>query len=88
MNQRNRPEEAWKKYRAAAYGHPGTLDQVQERECSLSFYAGMITAFNMMAVIAARAVDDDAGSDELERLRQEIAKAAAISNLDRNDGKS
>jgi hypothetical protein len=84
----NRPQDAWKTYRLKVYEQSEPLAQMQERECSLAFYAGMMVSFMAVAAIADNAADDDSGSDELEKFRQEIDAAARLSNLDRSDGQS
>jgi hypothetical protein len=83
----NRAEADWRAFRLKIYGSK-PLSKMQERECSLSFYAGMMACFNACADIAAAAVDDEAGGDELEVLKRQIAAAAARTNLNRNDSQS
>lgn len=87
----NRPLKFWHEFRQSIYGAK-PLRPEQERECSLSFYAGMLASFMEMSQISGRVADDEAGIDsgaeDMERLRIEIGVAARHANLDRSDGKS
>lgn len=87
MSRPNRPQKFWEEFRLAIHG-PEPLPQIQERECSLAFYAGMISAFNELTNISGKVRDEKSGAFEMEVFRQEIGKASALANLDRSDGKS
>jgi hypothetical protein len=82
MSRENRPIKFWEEFRVAIY-HDEVLPLEQERECSMAFYAGMLSAFNELSAIAGRAKSDDSGAYELEILRQEINHAAMQANQQR-----
>ncbi len=84
----NRPQAAWKAYREKVYHAVEPLPQPQARDLSLAFYAGMFANFILVSQISGEAKDEESGSDELERFRQEILSASMRANLDRSDGKS
>lgn len=84
----NRPEKAWKKYRLEVYETDKPLQDInQERECSMSFYAGMLVAFNIFTQISST-FEEGEGILELEKLLGEIETAGLRTNLDRATGKS
>jgi hypothetical protein len=84
----NRAIAEWQAYRRVIYQTNEPLPLTQERECSLAFYAGMMSAFSLVSNIANRALDEDSGALEMEKFRQEIDFAAAHANLDRSTGTS
>lgn len=77
----------WESYRHRVFGDE-PLPLMQERECSLAFYAGIEGAFKMLEKISAFNVSDEESSKLLEQFRQESAKAANLANLDRATGTS
>lgn len=88
----NQAIKEWESYRRKVYQTDKPLVHMQERECSLAFYAGMMCALATVSGISASVPDDDAGldagSDLMEKFRLEIDRAAAHANLDRSTGKS
>ena len=84
----NRAANAWEDYRLKVYDTLEPLDQMQERECSLAFYAGMIEAFAEMSTITVDAKDEDSEAREMETFRLEIEKAVLRENLNRSRGDS
>jgi hypothetical protein len=84
----NKAIELWRDYRKSAFETNQPLAQMQERECSLAFYAGLQAAFVVMSHISNHASSEEIGAGQLEEFRTEIAAAAAAGNLDRSDGKS
>ena len=81
----NRPREFWQDFRLSIYGPEG-LPKNQERECSLAFYAGMLSAFIEVLRIS-RNNDTDAGAKDIDRLKTEIAVAARHANQTTNNNK-
>jgi hypothetical protein len=83
----NAAVELWKKYRERIYGAK-PISKVQERECSLAFYAGMNAAFWRLSDISDVAIDEQEGARRCEEFRVAIKDAAMRANLDRSDGLS
>jgi hypothetical protein len=87
----NTAVELWKKYRKRIY-KSDCLPMVQERECSLAFYAGMQAAFSRLSDISNESADNDASEQaaakRCEQFRVEIKMAAVQVNLDRSDARS
>jgi hypothetical protein len=83
----NAAVELWKKYRERIYGAK-SISKVQERECSLAFYAGMTAAFWRLSDISDAVTDEEEGARCLEEFRVAIKHAAMRANLDRSDGRS
>lgn len=77
----------WESYRHRVFGYE-PLALMQERECSLAFYAGIEGALKMLEQIAASNISDEDASELLQQFRQEAKAAAMHANLDRATGKS
>lgn len=73
----NEPKQLWQEYRDKIYG---PLPSQQERECSLSFYAGMYQTFRCMVDIIDETIDEDTAFDSMENLRNGILQAALEAN--------
>jgi hypothetical protein len=86
-NSMNAAVELWMKYRKGIYGAK-PIPKVQERECSLAFYAGMNAAFWRLSDISDGANDVEEGARRCEEFRVAIKHAAMRTNLDRSDGRS
>ena len=76
----------WEHYRKHVYKEP--LGRIQERDCSMAFYAGMHAPFLTMSELANATDDIDSGAAMAETFNQDIRQAAVEANLDRSDGLS
>jgi hypothetical protein len=77
----------WEEYRSRAFGGE-PLGVVQERECSLAFYAGIAAAFMLIKRIGEGNYSDQEGADILEQFEKDNKRAAMRANLDRATGLS
>jgi hypothetical protein len=78
----NRPTKFWQEFRKSVYGND-PIPVTQDRECSLSFYAGMQAAFLEVVEISAAAENEDDGAEAMDVFMREIVSTAMRANLDR-----
>ena len=76
----NRAQQSWKQFKQSIYGDE-PLHKVQDRECSLAFYAGMLAAVMEVSKISETAVDLNAGAVEMELYHMEISSALLKMNV-------
>lgn len=77
----------WEDYRKHAYGQK--LPAFQDRELSLAFYAGIEAAFTMLDIIAGHEENSPEVAARLMIIfREETARIAALTNLERGAGAS
>lgn len=83
------PTLLWEEFRKGIYG-ADPLSQMQERELSLAFYAGIEAAFAMQdELYAPKSIGElELVVVALKRFRRENKRAAFRANLDRSTGKS
>jgi hypothetical protein len=65
----------WRQYRDAAYGHETPLAEHQEVHCSLAFFHGMLSAFDLLVTIAKHQLSREDGKEGVKVFQTDLARA-------------
>lgn len=78
------PQELWTAYRTKCFGSE-SLPKMQERECSLAFFGGMISGVATLMEISDKIVPEDEQCQAIDELLRQLKAAAALANVARRE---
>jgi hypothetical protein len=82
----------WREYRDVAYGHETPLAEHQEVHCSLAFFHGMLSAIDLLVMIAKAQLSPEDGKEGIKVFQTDLVRAVLytkkIAQQTQEDGES